>query len=163
MTAARPLASGQNGRMGISGEPRTSWRITPLDLVDLLVYVVVLNLAIQFVPSVISESFVLSLLTAVLLKVVLEVVVLAKTAILRRIRTAPRLAGRILAVVTLVLVLPGSKLLVLWLVDVVFGDAVRLGGFLPVTGLIIVLMLARGGVRMLFRDRAAALDPEAGR
>ena len=149
-----PAATGQNGRMGITADARRGWRVTPLDLVDVLVYVVVLNLAIQFVPSVLSESFVLSLLTAVLLKVVLELVVAAKTSILRRIRTAPRLAGRILAIATLVLVLPGSKLLVLWLVDVVFGDAVQLGGFFPVTGLIIVLMLARAGVRLLFTPRS---------
>ena len=52
--------------------------MSPLDLVDVLVNVVVLNLAVQFVPSVISETFTLSLLTAVLLKVVLEVVVAGK-------------------------------------------------------------------------------------
>ncbi|MCX6503216.1 MAG: hypothetical protein NT132_12575 [Microbacterium sp.] len=37
------------------------------------------------------------------------------------------------------------------LVDLAFGDAVHLGGFLPVTALIIVLMLARGGTRRLLR------------
>lgn len=138
--------------MGMTGRPGERWRLTPLDLVDVLVYVVVLNLAIQFVPSVISETFLLSLLTAVLLKVVLELVLLVKALILRRLRTAPRVAGRVLAVVMLVLVLPGSKLLVLELVALVFGGAVQLGGFLPVTGLIIVLMLSRAGVRRLFRD-----------
>jgi hypothetical protein len=39
---------------------------------DVFVYVVVLNLAVQYVPSVISETFTLSLMTAVLLKVALE-------------------------------------------------------------------------------------------
>jgi len=43
-----------------------------LDVVDVVVYVVVLNLAIEYFPSVISESFTISLLTAVLLKAVLE-------------------------------------------------------------------------------------------
>jgi hypothetical protein len=38
-------------------------RITPLDLVDIFVYVVVLNLVAQFFPGV-SESFATSLLTA---------------------------------------------------------------------------------------------------
>jgi len=142
----------QNDDMGMTGRPGERWRVTPLDLVDVLVYVVVLNLAIQFVPSVLSETFVLSLLTAVLLKVVLEVVLLVKSRILRRLRTAPRAAGRVLAVVMLLLVLPGSKLLVLELVALVFGGSVQLGGFFPVTGLIIVLMLSRAGVRRLFRE-----------
>lgn len=39
------------------------------DVVDVFVYIVVLNLAIEYVPSVISESFSLSILTAILLKV----------------------------------------------------------------------------------------------
>lgn len=148
--------------MAIAERPGQRWRLTPLDLVDLLVYVVVLNLAIQFVPSVIAETFLLSLFTAVLLKVVLELVLLVKSRILRRVRAAPRVAGRVLAVVMLVLVLPGSKLLVLELVALVFGGAVQLGGFFPVTGLIIVLMLSRAGMRRLFREPATdAVDRAA--
>ena len=135
---------------------RARWRLTPLDLVDVLVYIVVLNLAIQFVPSVLSESFLLSLLTAVLLKVVLELVLRVKGTIVRRIRSASTTPRRVLAIATLVLVLPASKLLVLELVALVFGDAVQLGGFFAVTGLIIVLMLSRAGVRRLFTTKPSA-------
>ena len=39
---------------------------------------VVLNVAIEYVPSVISEGFTLSLLTAVLLKIALEIVISLK-------------------------------------------------------------------------------------
>jgi len=116
-----------------------------------LVYVVVLNLAVEFLPAVISETFTLSLLTAVLLKLVLELVVSVKKAVMARLRSATRIGQRILGAVVLLLLLPGSKLLVLELVALVFGDAVRLGGFFLVTGLIVALMLARGGVRLLFR------------
>ena len=42
-------------------------------VVDVFVYVVVLNLFVEYFPKVISETFTLSLLTAVLLKAVLEV------------------------------------------------------------------------------------------
>lgn len=62
------------------------------------------------------------LLTAVLLKVVLEVV----------LEVVPR--GR------------SSSSSSWWLV---LGDAASLGGFWPVTGLILVLMAARWGVRRL--------------
>jgi len=125
-------------------------RIRPLDLVDVFVYLVVLGVFIQLFPEVISESFLLALLTAILLKVVLELVLLVKRTVIARVKAARRPIGRVIAVVTLVLVLPGSKFLVLELVDLAFGDAVRLGGFFQVTLLIIVLMLARGGVRRLF-------------
>lgn len=124
-------------------------RLRPIDLVDVFVYLVVLGVFIQLFPAVISESFLLALLTAILLKVVLEVVLLAKKRIVGRIRGGKTLAVRIIGVVALLLVMPGSKFLVLELVDFAFGDAVQLGGFFPVTALIIVLMLARGGMRRL--------------
>lgn len=116
----------------------------------MLVYLVVLGAFIQLFPSVISETFLLALLTAILLKVVLEVVLLAKRRVVGRIRAAQTWQVRAVNIVTLLLVLPGSKFLVLGLVDLLFGDAVSLGGFFQVTGLIIVLMLARGAMRRLF-------------
>ncbi len=124
-------------------------RIRPIDLVDVFVYLVVLGVFIQLFPAVISETFLLSLLTAILLKIVLELVLAVKKRIMRRLRTARTVVPRIVNAAALLLILPGSKLLVLELVDLVFGDAVRLGGFFQVTALIIVLMLARGGMRRL--------------
>lgn len=126
-------------------------RIRPIDLVDVLVYLVVLGGFIQLFPDVVSETFLLALLTAILLKLVLELVLLAKKKIVARIRSAATRRVRIVNAITLLLVLPGSKFMVLELVALAFGDAVRLGGFFQVTALIIVLMLARGGIRRAFR------------
>jgi len=41
---------------------------------------------------------------------------------------------------------------VLELVALLFGDSVKLGGFFAVTGLILVLLLARRGVRLLLHQ-----------
>jgi hypothetical protein len=60
------------------GRARTGRPAHAAAVVDVVVYVVVLNLFVEYLPQVLSETFTLSLLTAVLLKVVLEVVVLAK-------------------------------------------------------------------------------------
>ena len=125
-------------------------RIRPLDLVDILVYLIVLGTFSQLFPAVISESFLLSLLTAVLLKVILEAVLWLKKLMLERFRSDRRVASRLLSAFTLVLILPGSKFLVLEVVAFVFGDAVQLGGFFLVTLLIVVLTLARGLVRRVF-------------
>ncbi|WEK62142.1 MAG: hypothetical protein P0Y60_05150 [Candidatus Microbacterium colombiense] len=130
-------------------------RIRPIDLVDVLVYLVVLGVFSQLFPAVISETFLLSLLTAILLKLVLEVVVRVKSAAVARIRTEGSVAPRLIGVVVLLLVMPGSKFLVLELVALAFGDAVQLGGFFLVTLLIVVLMLSRGIVRRLL----APADP----
>lgn len=116
---------------------------------DVFVYVVVLNLAIEYVPAVLSESFTLSLLTAVLLKIALEIVLRLKGRILTLFHAATSRRGKLAAAAALWVVAAGSKLVVLALVDLVFGDAVSLGGFLPVTLLVVALLLSRSAVRRL--------------
>ena len=124
-------------------------RSRPSDVVDLFVYVVVLNLAVEYVPSDISEGFTLSLLTAALLKVALELVIVVKNYILDHLRAATKRRTKIVAALSLWVVAAGSKFVVLELVNVVFGDSVSLGGFVPVTLLVVALMLSRGAVRRL--------------
>jgi hypothetical protein len=119
------------------------------DVVDVFVYIVVLNLAIEYVPSVISESFTLSIVTAVLLKAALEVVLALEAPIMRRFKGSSVARQKVFWASALWVLAVGSKLVVLELISVVFGDDVSLGGFLSVTGLVICLMLARAGVRWL--------------
>lgn len=120
-------------------------------VVDVFVYVVVLNLFVAYFPQVISETFVLTLLTAVLLKGVLEVVVAAKDRVKARFRRASTPGGKVLAAIMLWGVVFGSKFLVLEAVNLVFGDRVSLGGFFSVTLLILVLLLGRAVVRRMLR------------
>ena len=134
-------------------------RLRAIDLVDVLVYLVVLGTFSQLFPAVISESFLLSLLTAILLKIVLELVAWVKAKAISRLRSDGGAARRAVGLVVLVLIMPGSKFLVLELVDLLFGDAVQLGGFFLVTLLIVVLMLARGGVRRLLTPPDADAVP----
>lgn len=129
--------------------------VSPADVIDVLVYVVVLNLAAEYLPSVIAESFTLSLLTALLLKLTLEVVLSAKDRLKRRFKAATTLPAKVLAGVLLWLVMVGSKFVVLELVAVLFAGQVQLGGFFSVTGLILVLLLARNGVRALLETSSA--------
>ena len=120
-------------------------------VMDVFVYVVVLNLFVEYLPQVLSETFTLSLLTAVLLKGVLEVVVAAKNRVKARFREASTPVGRVMAAVMLWVVLFGSKFLVLEAVDLVFGARVSLGGFFSVTLLILALLLSRAAVRRLLQ------------
>jgi hypothetical protein len=146
---------GRSARARGPGGPVRRWiRARPADVIDVFVYVVVLNLAIQYKPSVISETFTLSLLTAVLLKLALEVVILLKGEILTRLHAADTRRAKIVAAVSLWVVAAGSKFVVLELVDLVFGDAVSLGGFIPVTLLVVALLGSRAAVRRLLDDGA---------
>ena len=118
-------------------------------MVDVFVYVVVLNLAAEYLPLVITETFTMSLLTSVLLKAVLEVVVAIKDRIKVRMKASTTAFGKVTSGLLLWLTLVGSKFVVLELVAFFFGESVKLGGFWSVTALILVLMLARAGVRRL--------------
>ena len=133
--------------------PVRRWiRARPADVIDVFVYVVVLNLAIEYVPSVISESFTLSLLTAVLLKVALEGVIHLEHRISTRRRAADTRRAKFTAAVSLWVLAAGNKLVVLELVDLVFGDSVSLGGFIPVTLIVVALLGSRAAVRRVLYD-----------
>ena len=136
-----------------AASPRSArWRVSPADLIDVFVYVVVLNLVAEYLPMVIAETFTLSLLTAALLKVVLEVVVWAKNRVKARFKAATTRPAKVGAGLLLWGVLVGSKFVVLELVALAFGDKVQLGGFFAVTGLILLLPLSRAGVRKLLEQ-----------
>lgn len=134
-------------------------KIRAIDLVDVFAYLVVLGIFVQLFPEVITETFVLALLTALLLKLVLEMVLLVKKSTIARFRGASTLPARVASAVTLLLLLPGSKFLVLELVALVFGGTVTLGGFFQVTGLVVVLMLTRGGMRRLCGRDSDSREP----
>jgi hypothetical protein len=123
-------------------------RLAPA-VIDVFVYVVVLNLFIEYFPTVISESFTLSLLTAVLLKIALELVLLVEKWIKARFRQATTIVAKAAAALAIWLVLVGSKFAVLEAVNAVFGGRVSLGGFISVALLIVTLLVSRALVRRL--------------
>lgn len=146
MTAYRDHGSDQDEDAADRLEPHLAAAV-----VDVFVYVVVLNLFVEYLPQVLSETFTLSLLTAVLLKGVLEVVVAAKNRVKARFRQASTPIGKVMAGFLLWLVLFGSKFLVLETVALVFGERVSLGGFFSVTLLILALLMSRAAVRHLLQ------------
>lgn len=127
-------------------------RLTAADVVDVFVYVVVLNLAAEWFPTVIAESFTMSLVTAAVLKLVLELVVAIKNRLKSRFRTATTTTGKVASGLLLWVTLVGSKFVVLELESLLFGQYVSLGGFMSVTLLILVMLLARAGVRRLLTE-----------
>ncbi len=124
-------------------------RLRAVDVVDVFAYLLVLGIFVQVFPSVITESFLMSVLTSIVLKVVLEVVLRAKKVAVARVRSADSARARAVSVAMLALLLPGSKFVVIEVVALVFGDAVQLGGFFKVTALIVALTLAQAGMRAI--------------
>lgn len=106
---------------------------------DVLVYTVVLNLFVEYVDAIVIDSFTISLFTAVVLKVLLDLLTLVE-------HHVSHFFGRIhkvLGFVSMWAVLFLSKFVILEVIDVIFGDHVELGNFLHVVVLVLSLMIAR--------------------
>jgi uncharacterized integral membrane protein len=115
----------------------TSWAT------DLLIYVVVLNLFVEYVDAVIIDSFTISILTALLLKIILELVGRFEHRVHHFFEKREGSIFKILGPVVMFSILFLSKFLILEVVDIVFGEHVELGHFIEVVALIISMLLAR--------------------
>ena len=105
---------------------------------DILIYIIVLNLFVEYNAKVIIDSFTISIFTATLLKVLLEIILKLEHKV-----SATLSAYQVLRIFFVWLILFGSKFLILEVVDIVFGEHVELGKFLDVIVLVITLMVAR--------------------
>jgi hypothetical protein len=119
---------------------------------DVLVYIVVLNLFVEFVDAIVIDSFWISILTAVLLKALLDIVIRLE----HRVGAFfDKLGGsffKFIGIATKFLILFTSKLIILEVVDFVFGDHVELGHFIEVLTLIIAMMAAKAIMVKLYQS-----------
>ena len=111
--------------------------------VDVLIYVVVLNLFVEYVPNVVIDSFTISILTAILLKVLLATIMHFEHRVHHRLEQKEGRVYRILTPVVMFAILFFSKFLLLEIVDFVFGEHVELGHLIEVVFLVIALVAAR--------------------
>ena len=116
----------------------------------LLADVVVLNLLVEFVPSIVIDSFYISILTAIFLRLLLEVAIQLEHRVAAYIRARDSKTLRVLGPLAMFLILFASKLVILELVDIVFGDHVDLGGFLEIIAIAIALMAAERALQWVF-------------
>ena len=110
---------------------------------DVLVYIVVLNLFVEFVDAIVIDSFWISILTAVLLKALLDIVIRLEHRVGAFFEKREGALSRYLEITTKFLILFTSKLIILEVVDFVFGDHVSLGHFIEVLTLIIAMMATK--------------------
>ena len=119
---------------------------------DVLVYIVVLNLFVEFVDAIVIDSFWISILTAVLLKALLDVVIRLE----HRVGTFfDKLGGsffKFIGIATKFLILFTSKLIILEIVNIVFGDHVELGHFIDIIALIIAMMAAKAIMVKIYKS-----------
>ena len=110
---------------------------------DVLIYTIVLNLFVEYAPAVIIESFTVSILTAVLLKILLDIVMGFEHRVHHFFAQREGAIFKVMGTVSLFVILFAGKLFILEVVNFVFGDHVSLGHFVEVLALVLALMVAR--------------------
>jgi len=117
---------------------------------DVLIYVVVLNLFVEYVDGVVIDSFTISIITALLLKALLEIVLGLEHRVAHFFAAWPGNLSKFLRIMSAWLILFSSKFLILEAEDLVFGDHVELGTFVHVLSLVIALMITRLAVQRIY-------------
>ena len=110
---------------------------------DVLIYTIVLNLFVEHVDAVVIDSFTISILTAVLLKILLDVVMGLEHRVHHYFAQKEGTVFKFFGTVSLFAILFLGKLFILEVVNLVFGDHVELGHFVDVLALVLALMITR--------------------
>jgi hypothetical protein len=118
---------------------------------DVLVFVVVLNLFVEYVPRVITESFTISIFTAVVLKLLIDAIARLERHVSGWFKRREGSGWRLLGLVMMFAILFFSKFVILEVIDIVFGDRVTLGGFIEVLVLVLTMILARLALTSTYR------------
>lgn len=127
-------------------------------LADVLIYLVVLNLFVEFVGAVVIDSFYISILTAILLTALLDVLVVVEHKVHAYFASKETVFFNVVGIVCVFLILFTSKLIILEIVNWVFGDHVELGHFIDVLLLIISMMAARRLVQEIYERLGKTAD-----
>lgn len=118
----------------------------------LLVDIVVLNLFVEFSRSVVIDSFYISILTAVLLRLLLGATLYLEHRVSRFFDSRPFKGSRVMAALLVWLILFASKFVILEVIDIVFGNHVDLGGFVEIVIIAVTLIVAEFAFRWVFKS-----------
>lgn len=122
----------------------TSWQLTWASwTMTLLAYIVVLNLFEEYVGNVVIDSFTISILTSIVLLVLLVIVQRFEHRVRGWFAAREGRVYRVLGPISVVSILFVSKLIILEVVDFIFGEHVELGHFVEVLVLVLLLILAQ--------------------
>ena len=119
-------------------------------MTDVLVYIVVLNLFVEFVDTIVIDSFWISILTAVLLKLLLDAVIGLEHRVAVFFKAREGTVNKVLGGVSQFAILFLSKFLILEVVNFVFGDHVELGHLVEIVSIIVAMIVSRLALRAVY-------------
>jgi hypothetical protein len=120
-----------------------------------LVDIVVLNLFVEFVHTIVIDSFSISILTAVLLKLMVDAVKGLEQSVSASLAAREGAVWKAIRFLAVWLILFLSKFVILEAVNVVFGDHVELGSFIEIVGIIVTMLAANAALLAVYRNLGA--------
>jgi hypothetical protein len=117
----------------------------------LLAYIVVLNLFEEYVGNVVIDSFTISILTSIVLLVLLVIVQRFEHRVHGWFVVREGTVYRVLGPISVLSILFVSKLVILEVVDFIFGEHVELGHFVEVLVLVLLLILAQKAIVFVWK------------
>jgi hypothetical protein len=120
-----------------------------------LVDIVVLNLFVEFVHTIVIDSFSISILTAVLLKLMVDAVKGLEQSVSAYFAAREGAVWKPVRFLAVWLILFLSKFVILEAVNVVFGDHVELGSFIEIVGIIVTMLAANAALLAVYRSLGA--------
>ena len=121
-----------------------------------LLYIVILNLFVEYVDAVVIDSFTISIFTAVVLQALLEIILRLEHRVASYFGSREGTFNRILRIVLTFAILFFSKFVILEVIDIIFGEHVELGGFVPLVAMIITMLIAERIVQLIYRRLGSA-------
>ena len=120
-------------------------------LTEILVYIVVLNLFVEYVHAVVIESFSVSLVTAVLLWLLLGAIVRLERRVADYFRDKKGALPRVLRYLCVWAILFVSKFVILEVVAFVTAGRAALGHFFEIVAIVVALMAAEALLAWAYR------------
>ena len=120
-------------------------------MADVLVYTVVLNLFVEYVDTIVIDSFTISIFTAVVLKALLDGLGRIEHGVMHYFKSREGTAFKVLGFLSVWGILFLSKFVILEVIDIIFRDHVELHGFIEIVSLIVAMILAREVINRLYR------------
>jgi len=122
---------------------------------EVLVDIVALNLFVEFVHTIVIDSFWISILTAVLLKLMVDAVKGLEHSVSAYFAAREGAVWKAVRILAVWLVLFLSKFVILEAVNVVFGDHVELGSFIEIVGIIVTMLAANAALVAVYQHLGA--------
>lgn len=117
----------------------------------LLMYIVVLNLFVEYVDSIVIDSFTISIFTSLVLLILLVVILGLEHRVHDFFAEREGTAWRVAGAFAVLAILFSSKFVILEVIDIIFGEHVELGGFVEIIVIVIALIAAQKAGVLVWR------------